>query len=583
MVPGQIPIQSATGQDIKAQAIGQAGQVINQTGNLLLELKAEQERQSLDDAELILRRKSKELAGKLATNLNPENHLEEAQAFYNNVTEEILSKGGYSPRFEKEMTKRIGMFTESKMADIATDAKLMQLENGRRLGLAVVKQDIADKDFAGARQRLGEMKGTHLSDTDVEIYGMEIDRVEKEDRWDGLARGGDKKVFNTEDMSDAQREKWKNKAEGYRQEIVSEQTDNAQEKIFSGEIISPDEIDKLTPDVDAKTRYALKKTLEGLHGEEAKRVMDSPAFQAQVSGEIAAMIADYKPTASGRDEQRVKIREKIAMLPQGPMRQEFESNVAELKLGKIKEIKSVKDWALTQVDEHLKDGLYGNITKPKIPFLSKTLRQHVNDGFLDDSAKLKSLGFSDDQIEAIQGANEDTDSSILGSLFPDNEVTMGARVDKFKELWGARTGEVTADQDALLVANALAGGRDGLDKELTKSVDEKTLEKLQKEARAANSKIMQKYAEDRQKLLDHLKLTPDIDVPKASEYLKQMKIEVGAGVTNEKWRSLRPTYDDVTGEDMMKEYNGFPLFDDTVGGDLDFGILPSLGEYNANE
>jgi hypothetical protein len=583
MVPGQIPMQSATGQDMKAQAIGQAGQVINQTGNLLLELKAEQERQSLDDAELTLRSASKDLAGKLATNLNPENHLEEAQAFYNNVTEEILSKGGYSPRFEKEMTKRIGMFTESKMADIARDAKLMQLENGRRLGLAVVKQDIADKDFAGAKQRLGEMKGTHLSDTDVEIYGMEIDRFEKEDRWDGLARGGDKNVFNTEDMSDAQREKWKSKAEGYRQEIVSEQTDNAQEKIFSGEIISPDEIDKLTPDVDAKTRYALKKTLEGLHGEEAKRVMESPEFQAQVSGEIAAMIADYKPTASGRDEQRVKIREKIAMLPQGPMRQEFESNVAELKLGKIKEIKSVKDWALTQVDEHLKDGLYGNITKPKIPFLSKTLRQHVNDGFLDDSAKLKSLGFSDDQIEDIQNANEDTDSSFFGSLLPDNEVTMGARADKFKELWETRTGEVTADQDALLVANALAaGGRDGLDKELTKSVDEKTLEKLQKEARDANSKIMQKYAEDRQKLLDHLKLTPDIDVPKASEYLKQMKIEVGAGVTNEKWRSSRPTYDDVTGEDMMKEYNGFPLFDDTVG-ELDFGILPSLGEYNANE
>jgi hypothetical protein len=214
--------------------------------------------------------------------------------------------------------------------------------------------------------------------------------------------------------------------------------------------------------------------------------------------------------------------------------------------------------------------------------LSKTLRQHVKDGFLEDTDKMKSLGFSDDQIEEIRGANEDTDPSFLGSIFLDNEVTLGAQADKFKELWGARTGEVTADQDALLVANALAGGRDGLDKELTKSVDDKSFDELKKNARDKNSKIMQKYGEDRRKLLDHLKLNPNIDVMKASIYLKEMKINVGAGVTDDKWRRSRPTYDDVIIGDYTMPGEDFPLFDNSDG-TLDLGVLPSVDSTNINE
>lgn len=244
MVPGQIPMQSATGQNMKAQAIGQAGQVINQTGNLLLELKAEQERQSFSDAELILRRKSKELAGKLATNLNPEKHLEEAQAFYNSVTEEILSKGGYSPRFEKEMTKRIGMFTESKMAEIATDAKLMQLESGRRKHDALVKSYIEDKKFDEASVLLDEGNGIYRGQDDTDIAKMGVERMRRQDEFDVKEMEGDYRFFEDEslDMADSDRKVRIARAKNQSARMESDQADEISRSMLAGEIKTKDDL-----------------------------------------------------------------------------------------------------------------------------------------------------------------------------------------------------------------------------------------------------------------------------------------------------------------------------------------------------
>ena len=582
MAPGQVPMQQASGQDSKAAAISNVGAALKQTSNLAIELKNEQERQNFSDAELALRRSSKDLASQLAKNFNPSEHFEIAEKHFDAQKASILAKGDFSPTFYKEMDKRISSFTYDKLEQIGTEAKLMQLENGRKLHDAVVQEDILDKNYSGALEKWNEGEGVYRGKDETEMGRMKIERLIKEDRWDGLALQGDKGVFKNEKMTEPQREKWERKAEAYHSEIVGEQTDQALESIFSGELIDPDDIEGITPDLDSKTRYQLKKTLEGLHGEEAKRVMESPVFRDQISGEIAKDIADYNPTGSGYDAQRVEIRSKIAMLPTGPMKQEFERQVAEIKMGKLKEIKSVTDWALAQVDEHLEDGLYGDITKPKAPMLSKTLRQHVKDGFLEDTDKMKSLGFSDDQIEEIRGANEDTDPSFFGSIFPDNEVTLGAQAEKFKDLWDKRSGDVTADQDALLIANALSGGRAGLDKEQSKSIDDKSFDELKKNARDKNSKIMQKYGEDRRKLLDHLKLNPNIDVMKASIYLKEMKINVGAGVTDDKWRSSRPTYDDVRIGDYTMPGEDSPLFDNSDG-TLDFGVLPSVGGTNINE
>ena len=291
MVPGQIPMQSATGQDMKAQAIGQAGQVIKQTGNLILELKAEQERQAFSDAELDLRRASKELAGKLASNPNPQDHLKDAQEFYDGVTASILSKGGYSPRFEKEMTKRIGMFTESKMAEIATDAKLMQLESGRRKHDALVKSYIEDKKFDEASVLLDEGNGIYRGQDDTDIAKMGVERMRRDDQMRTEVQYGNAEYFENKDLPIAESDRLRYKAQAESQRAMMESNDvgkigglieideittreGLQEAIDKAQNISPqtaklmlknwDNSKPLTPDEERNLLYRMDNMHEGL-------------------------------------------------------------------------------------------------------------------------------------------------------------------------------------------------------------------------------------------------------------------------------------------------------------------------------
>lgn len=390
MVPGQIPIQSATGQNMKAQAVAQAGAAIKQTGDLALQLKQEQERQSFSDAELILRRKSKELAGKLASNPNPGDHLEEAQKFYDGVTDSILSKGGYSPRFEKEMAKRISMFTESKMEDIATDAKLMQLENGRRLRTAVVQADIADKNFDGARQKLDEMKGIDLSEEDWQMGHMKIDRLEKADIFDGKEMEGDYKYFEDEslDMADSDRKVRIARAKNQSARMEADQAEEIANSMLTGEILTKDD---------------LARNLEG-----AKNISEKTA---------KIMLKNWDQTQPITREDRFDFSEKVRKLEMASSEmnaEEYTSQFLELRtkaaaLGR----RGNADYIRGMVESISPENLQSNMAK------GERLMRDLEKATVDERMKV-SMAFWDDH--AAVAFKEIAES--VGSPFPEKSASL---------------------------------------------------------------------------------------------------------------------------------------------------------------
>ena len=180
-----------------AAAVGNLGRAVGQTGKLFQSLQDEQERQDLTDAEIIMRRESAKLAGDLALNKSPMEHEAMAVKKFDAVRTMILGNKNLSPKSYDMLAERIDLFTSGKLEKIGTDAKLMQVENGKMLTRAANSMDMAEGDFVTPLKRLEENSGSY-SPEEYEVRKMEIESAGRHHIHQEQALNGNVEFFEGE-------------------------------------------------------------------------------------------------------------------------------------------------------------------------------------------------------------------------------------------------------------------------------------------------------------------------------------------------------------------------------------------------
>ncbi len=141
---GAIPQQRAQDNSAQTRAIANLGGAIAQTGKLAEQMQAEKERQQLGEVEIEMKKQSGALQVKLARAANPEEHLQIANDHFRVAEDKILNGKNYSRKFRNELSQRLKMYSATQIEKIGTDAKLMQISNGRKIHNARIEARLAD-------------------------------------------------------------------------------------------------------------------------------------------------------------------------------------------------------------------------------------------------------------------------------------------------------------------------------------------------------------------------------------------------------------------------------------------------------
>ncbi len=181
----------------------------------------------------------------------------------------------------------------------------------------------------------------------------------------------------------------------------------AQDDIYSGKITTTDMIDQdpryagLRPTV----REKLKDSLRSYQIEKQQGLMNTPEAQAGVVGAVSSRLGKWEPKASEEaDTEYAEIQGMIARLPEGSMRTELARQAKAIRTGAWAESTSHADAAMKAIDAAAKDGRMGKVPDYK-PMLTSDA---VEAGFLSDPAKMKQVGFSEDQFALMEKEKTNT-------------------------------------------------------------------------------------------------------------------------------------------------------------------------------
>jgi len=559
-----VPVQQASGYDPKAQAIGNLGQAVKQSGDLALELQKEQDRQYLTDAEIIMRREAGRIANELATTMDPTQHYSKAKDKFDSVVKGILQKGDFRPSFQNELQGRLNMFTSAKLEKIAHDAKVMQLENGKMLHIAKAKSFQADGDFDGARNVLDEGVGTYWPEEYAKAKKLEIDRMERNEELYVIAKEGKPELFDKEEFkSESDRDKWKSIAKEQNRKTTIAKADQVFEDIIGGKDITVEDIEKME-DLKPSVRQKLKNTILDLHDDEMRQMMKDPAYRDQVRGEVAALIANYNPSGEDFDNDFVEIRNKIELLPSGPLKSEFIGQLGNIRAGKEREIKDVRDWTMAQVDEAYKEGKLG-VKAPEEP-KGRTIKSYLASGdLLRNEDNLVKFGFKDEHAAEIVKAAIAEDEK--------DKTYKGQSSEYLFQKYYYDGGEATGDYSYRLRAayEALIGGA-GPSAVVIDPADQKAYES---KVQDFENDSFGMYGRAKSEVADFLKMNPSPSMEKATEFLKGLKVNIEAGATNSDWLKDKPkpmTGKEVSSVDLPSKLA--PLADDFVKYGKQYGVDP---------
>jgi len=198
---------------------------------------------------------------------------------------------------------------------------------------------------------------------------------------------------------------------------------------------------KLRPEeINSVQKFALE-----YQSDRARIARADPNNQALVAGELTRMIDGYVPDFSQPvDMNGVEISQTLLNLPEGPLRKAFDDKFKAKQAALDYEAKMPIDQALKSLDEVAKNG--GLVKLPDATDPPILTQKMINDGFLKNPDKLKSLRFSDEQIALI---NEKTGTNKK------DEPINAIREERFKRLWESRA-DKTASNDSLAQATAEA-------------------------------------------------------------------------------------------------------------------------------
>ena len=193
---GQIPQQRAQDNSAQTRAISNLGGAIAQTGKLAEQMQAEKDRQQLGEVEIEMKKQSGALQVKLARHADPESHLEIADKHFREAEAKILNGKNYSRKFRNDLSRRLKMYSATQIEKIGTDAKLMQISNGRKVHNARIEARLADAQPEEAIRLVQEGVGPYY---DQEMGNIRIDQIKRRMRneeYQSEVRAGNAEFFD---------------------------------------------------------------------------------------------------------------------------------------------------------------------------------------------------------------------------------------------------------------------------------------------------------------------------------------------------------------------------------------------------
>jgi len=292
---GQIPQQRAGDLSATTRAVSNLGGAIAQTGKLAEQMQAEKERQQLGEVEIEMKKQSGALQVKLARAANPEDHLQIANDHFRVAEDKILNGKNYSRKFRNDLSQRVRMYSATQIDKIGTDAKLMQISNGRKIHNARIDARLADNLPEEAISMVQEGIGVYDTEDSAEIKIDNIKRQLRNEEYQSEVRAGNAEFFDQDlPIADSDKARFRKQSETQRASLEREDLSQINDAIQLKDISTRDELATNLAASPYISEVTMEKTLmnwdnnQPLSFEEKKDVLDrlNGLFSDFSSGEL---------------------------------------------------------------------------------------------------------------------------------------------------------------------------------------------------------------------------------------------------------------------------------------------------------
>jgi hypothetical protein len=259
-------------------------------------MQAEKERQQLGEVEIEMKKQSGALQVKLARAADPEEHLQIANDHFRASEAKILNGKNYSRKFRNDLSQRLKMYSATQIEKIGTDAKLMQISNGRKIHNARIEARLADNRPEEAIAMVREGAGLYYPDEMGEIKIDQINRQLRNEEYQSEVRAGNAEFFDQDlPIADSDKARFRKQAETQRAGNEKFDLERISEAIGIKDITTRDELETALDGAPYVSELTKMKTLQNwdnnqpLSFEEKKDVLDelNGAFSAFSSGQIS--------------------------------------------------------------------------------------------------------------------------------------------------------------------------------------------------------------------------------------------------------------------------------------------------------
>lgn len=427
--------------------------------------------------------------------------------------------------WEADITARVGKARESILAEKMSPLMRTELEatlqgwgaervSGTRLdGLkqtrARARQRITNAaeaykqagDYASARKTLESGRGTAYlpEETDADLNRLDAEEKDfaKEQAFKADLAEIDEDPFaarekyqSAEPPEGADATEYHRKREYHRQRLAREQgsiVEAIRDGMAAGKITRSEQLDEYEDELGAAAVATLKSGMAKAADEGRRKMVAMPAYQARMIGAVSSAIDDLDPNDI---ESRVKIEARLDDIQPGPTKNHLSSLLSRKLAGEPEDPGPMRR-VRAMLNEATKRGYFGPVgARPP-----QSTADVVADQFLQDGAKLQTLGFSAEQADAVM----------------DPELSNEKRLAKFRELYPKRDAKADkADDYTRRAAKALVERR---------STVEKTAAENAAEFRDA-WQALQRKGEIERGLLEWRQDHPDGDVE--AEFMRRM-------------------------------------------------------------
>lgn len=279
-----------------------------------------------------------------------------------------------------------------------------------------------------------EEAAAHLGDLEQEAKTYQLKQADKQQRIaiaEDPAHWIESNKTRPEGMDALQFEQYRDFARGALRQRTGETVDAIRDGMASGDIRTVEDIDHFASDLRPSVRALLKNDLLDMADASEKARRATPEYQEQTVGKVSALLVDYQPTADDFDAKFVEMDSLARTLPEGAVKSELQRRIKDVRDGKTTEIKTHADSAMAALDEAYKAGRFGKLWDGTVEMPTARV---INDGFLSDAGKLKSLGLSEDQVKPILEAKKDSERlAAFRALGPFWSLRQNVTADKFTQ------------------------------------------------------------------------------------------------------------------------------------------------------